>query len=1118
MVRNPLAPSVLALSGALLLALAPAMPARAADDDAPKAKLNAGVLSGLKFRAIGPGTYSGRIGDIAVHPNDPDTWYIAVAMGNVWKTTNHGITFEPIFDGEGSYSIGCVTIDPNDPLTVWVGTGENNSQRSVGYGDGVYKSTDGGKSWENMGLKDSGHIGMIKVDPRNSNVVWVAAFGPLWSAGGDRGLFKTTDGGKSWTKSLDIDEHTGVNEVHLDPRNPDVVLATSYQRGRRVWTLINGGPGSGLHRSTDGGATWKKITTGLPKEELGRLGLAQSQRNPDLVYALVEAANGAGGTFRSTDGGRTWEKRSGYSPGGAQYYQELFIDPNDDERVYSMDVFLQVTDDGGKNWRNAGERYKHVDNHAMWIDPADSDHLLIGCDGGLYESYDRGATWMFFPNLPITQLYKIAVDNAQPFYNVYGGTQDNYSFRGPSRTTNLHGIRNDDWTVTQGGDGFQSAVDPTDPNIVYAQAQHGELTRYDHRSGEGVDIQPQPGPNDPPLRWNWDSPLIISPHAPSRLYFAANRLFRSDDRGDSWRPLGGDLTRQLNRDSLEIMGRTWSIDAVARHASTSQYGNIVALSESPLVEGLLYVGCDDGLIQVSENGGDSWRRVDRVSGVPELTYVSDMAASRHDPDRVYATFNNMKMGDQKPYVFRSDDRGRSWRPIAGDLPERGGAWSIVEDPVSPDLLFCGTEFGAFVTVDGGAKWLKLKSGVPTISVRDIAVQEREGDVVLGTFGRGFYVLDDYTPLRHLSEERLVAAAAATGVTDGPLAGGGLTFPVRPAPLYFPSAPLGLREKAFQGEMYFTAPNPPFGAMITWYRAEDLKTRKKKRQEREKELAKAGAVIPRPSWDELRLESREEEPYTLLTITDADGAVVRRLKGPAGSGIQRLTWDLTWPPSNPVNLSSGGGNPDNLFSSTPAGPVVPPGTYRVSFSTVADGVETPFGTPQTIETRPLGLATIQATDVAAVTEFRRKTARLQRAALGANQAADEAQRRIDHLQKGLLETPGADPALLRSARDLDERLKNLRMTLNGDPVKAQKNMERLPSILQRINRIIGGQWTNSAPPTRTFEDSYAAASEQFGRFLADLRTLVETDLVALERRAEAAGVPWTPGRVPTWTAE
>ncbi|MBE0594092.1 MAG: glycosyl hydrolase, partial [Gemmatimonadales bacterium] len=793
---------VLLAACGLTLALAPTITAQESEDAPKSPTLGSGTVSDLKLRNIGPAFMSGRINEIAVDPVKRSTWYIAVASGGVWKTENAGTTWAPIFDSYGSYSIGTVVVDPNNHLTVWVGTGENNSQRSVGYGDGVYKSVDGGRSFTKVGLEQSEHIARILIDPRNSNVVYVAAQGPLWAPGGDRGLYKTTDGGATWTKVLDISENTGVTDLVFDPNNPDVLYAAAYQRRRHVWTLIDGGPESGVYKSTDAGATWKKINRGLPGGDKGRIGLAASPQNSDVLYAIVEAANDGGGFYRSADAGEHWSKQGDYVSGSPQYYQEIYADPHKFDRIYSLDTYMMVSEDGGKTFSRLGEQWKHVDNHAIAFDPADADHLIIGCDGGLYETWDRGKSYHFFPNLPITQFYKVAVDYDTPFYHVYGGTQDNATQGGPSRTNNAHGIRNSDWVVTVFGDGFDPAVDPEDPNTVYSQWQHGGLVRYDRRTGERIDIKPQEEREGPPLRWNWDSALLISPHSHTRIYFAAQILFRSDDRGDTWRAVSGDLTRNMDRNQLPVMGKVWGVDAVAKNASTSFYGTIVALTESPRVEGLIYAGTDDGLIQVTEDGGATWRKIDKLPGVPEMTYVNDFEASQTDPNTVYAVLNNHKRGDFKPYVLKSTDRGRSWTSIAGNLPERGSTYTIVQDHERENLLFVGTEFGVFFTVDGGAKWVQLKGGMPTIGVRELEIQRRENDLVVASFGRSFYILDDYTPLRELSDAALQQDARI--------------FPTRPAPWYIEAAPLAGGEKAFQGADFYTADNPPYGATFTYY--------------------------------------------------------------------------------------------------------------------------------------------------------------------------------------------------------------------------------------------------------------------------------------------------------------
>ena len=1074
-----------------------------AKKDEKKEKLSAGTFAGLELRGIGPALTSGRVIDIAVDPKKPSTWYIAVASGGVWKTTNGGASFNPIFEGQPSYSIGCITIDPNNPLVIWVGSGENNSQRSVAYGDGVYKSLDGGKTWTNMGLKSSEHIGKIVVDPRDSDTVYVAAQGPLWNPGGDRGLYKTTDGGKTWKAVLTISENTGVTDVAMDPRDPDVLYAASYQRRRHVWTLINGGPEAAVYKSMDGGANWKKIEAGLPKEEKGRIGIAIAPSAPDTVYAIVEAARGAGGFFRSRDGGANWERRGKYFAGSAQYYQEIFVDPYDADRVYSMDVFVQVTEDGGKTWRNLGERFKHVDNHAIWIDPANTDHLLVGCDGGLYESYDRGATWIFKPNLPVTQFYRVSLDNDTPFYNVYGGTQDNFSLGGPSRTITNHGIINADWFITNGGDGFETVVDPTDPNIIYAEAQHAGIVRFDRKSGESVDIQPQPGPGEDPLRYNWDSPLMISPHSHTRLYLAAQRLFRSDDRGNSWRAVSPDLTRRIDRNKLKVMGKVWNIDAVAKNASTSFYGNIVALSESPKKEDLLYVGTDDGLIQITDDGGANWGKTEKFPGIPENTYVSDLEASQFDDSTVYASFDNHKLGDFKPYALKSTDRGKTWTSIAGDLPERGTVYALAEDFVNRDLLFAGTEFGIFFTVDGGRKWIPLSGGMPTIAVRDIAIHQRENDLVLATFGRGFYILDDYTPLRQVR-------------TEADLEKDAILFPVKKTWMFIEASPLGLPGKAFQGETLYTAPNPPFGAVFTYYLKEDLKTRKKMRWEAEAEVEKEGGNVEYPKWEDLRAEEREKDPVILLTVTDAEGQVVRRITAPAGAGMHRVSWDLRYPSTMPASL--GGGPTDNPFFQPPQGPLAAPGRYTVTLAKRIGDVTTPLGEPQTFEAEPLANTSLPATDRKATLDFQRKVANLQRAVAGAASALEEGLTRVELIQKALLDTPAADPKMLDEARRIEDHLRDLNEQLTGDPVKGEHNEPTSPSIADRVFQVVGGAWGSTSAPTQTHQNNYTQAAEAFAPLLADIRKSLGEDLVNLEKRMEAAGAPWTPSRIPEWKPE
>ena len=1055
------------------------------------------TFNGLRFRSIGPAFTSGRVIGFAVDPKNPARYFVGVASGGVWKTVNAGTTWAPVFDNEGSYSIGAIVLDPKNPLVVWVGTGENNSQRSVSYGNGVYKSEDGGRTWRNVGLRTSEHIGRIAIDPKDSNIVYVASQGPLWGPGGERGLFKTTDGGKTWKNILNISENTGVTDVVIDPNDPNTVYCASYQRRRHMWTLINGGPESAIYKSTDAGATWNKLRAGLPTVELGRIGLALSPVDSNVIYATVEAADRKGGIFRSSDRGSSWERRNEFDS-TAMYYARIVADPKEVDRIYVMNVFLMVSDDGGRTLRRLGERSKHVDNHEIWIDPDNTDHYLVGCDGGVYESFDRGANWEFKANLPVPQFYDITTDNAKPFYNIYGGTQDNYSFGGPSRTRSASGIVNSDWFVTNGGDGFRSQVDPEDPNTIYASLQNGVIVRFDKRTGERIGIQPQPGRNEDPMRWNWDSPFIISPHSHTRLYMASDKLFRSDDRGDSWTVISGQLSRNLDRDKLPVMGKVWSIDAVAKNASTAFFGNASALAESQKKDGLIYVGTDDGLVNITEDGGKNWRRIEKFPGVGDMAYVSRIITSNHNADTAYVSFDNHQNNDFKPYLLKTTDAGRTWTSLSSNLPKNGPVWAIAEDHVNPNLLFVGTEFGLFFSIDGGQKWIQLKGGLPTIAVRDLNIQKRENDLIVGTFGRGIYVLDNYTPLRLLNPEMLRQEAAI--------------FPVKDALMYIQSQPLGGRGKSFQGEAFFTAENPAFGATVTWYLKEAIKTRKERRQEAEKEAEKRGAPVGWPTREQLRAEEEEEAPVIVLTITDSSDRVVRRLTGPVTAGIQRLNWDLRYPAANLSAPPPPDADPD---FEPPSGSLVMPGTYKALVAKRVAGVVTPLGPAQEFQVVVEGQENMSVSDRAALVEFQQKAVRLQRAASGATQAANALRPRLAAIKRAITETPSLPHRLYEDAMALDKRTNEILRALSGDSAARQRNMNTPPSINDRVGYVVGAQRMSTSRPTQTQQAQYAAAAQDFEGVLVQLRQLIEVDLARLEKQLEAAGAPWTPGRIPEW---
>jgi photosystem II stability/assembly factor-like uncharacterized protein len=1074
----------------------------------PQDPLSSGTFTAFRLRSIGPAFMSGRISCIAVHPTDKQTWYAAAASGGVWKTANAGITWTPVFQNEGSYSIGAVVVDPRNPDTVWVGTGEANNQRSVSYGDGVYRSDDGGRSWRNLGLKSSEQIGRIAIDPRDSNVVYVAAYGPLWSPGGERGLYKTADGGRTWNKLLEISENTGISDVAIDPSNADVLLAVAHQRRRHVWTMIHGGPESGLHKSTDGGKTWRKVRGGLPSGDVGRIVISFSPAQKGLVYAKVEAAENPVRLYCSQNSGDSWERRGDVSA-QPMYYKNIYPDPKNPERIYVMSVSTQVSEDGGRTFRAVGERSKHVDNHCLWIDPDNTDHLLEGCDGGLYESWDRGRLWRFFANLPVTQFYNVDVDNASPIYNVYGGTQDNSTQGGPSRTRGTDGATNNDWFVVTGGDGFVARIDPTDPNVVYGESQYGGIVRLDRRTGERVSIRPVEGKGEPALRFNWESPFIISPHSPTRLYFGANRLFRSDDRGSSWRALGPDLTRQINRDLLPVMGRIWPPEAVAKHQSTTTYGTITTISESRKKEGLIYVGTDDGLIQVTEDGGATWRKIEKFPGLPEYSpygvLVQRVYASRHDANGVYVLFDNHQNGDFKPYILKSTDKGATWISIAGDLPANGPTLSLAEDPVSPDLLFCGTEFGLHFTIDGGKKWIRLRGNLPTIAVRDLAIQERENDLVLATFGRGFYILDDYSPLRQIKPDLFNEA--------------GHIFSAKKDVVRVADSG---KNRGSQGEQLWMAENPPLGPVITVWLKDSLKTRKQERQEAARAAEQKKETPKYPSQADLTSEADEEAPQAFLTITDSAGKVVRRLAVPGTRGIQRVAWNLRGipaaaPAGGPPSSRGGGGEPIGeepppfAAAAMGGGSLVPPGTYRVSLAQRAGGVVTQLGGEQTITVEADSNAVLKQADRAAALEYQQKVTRLQRAFNGASELAGECKARITAVRRALVDSP-TDLKLLDEAVKLDTRITAIVRKLRGNETLRGLESGAPSTVSSRVNSAAAGARGLTGAPTGTQELNYRIAFEELSEEMTKLKA-VEADLDKFEKQLDAAGVPYTPGRRP-----
>ena len=1069
----------------------------AADEEKVEPGFNAATFKGLELRNIGPAFMSGRIADIVLHPENRSVWYVAVGSGGVWKTVNAGTTWEPIFDAEGSYSVGAVTLDPNNPEVVWVGTGENVSGRHVGYGDGIYRSRDGGKTWTNMGLGDSQHIGMIRVHPEDSNIIYVAAQGPLWSGGGDRGLYKTIDGGENWEFLLGGGRYTGVSEVHLDPRDPDVLYAVTWQRLRTVAALMDGGPETAIHKSTDGGASWRKLSKGLPETAMAKTGLAVSPIDPDVIYATIELDRRKGGFWRSSDGGESWEKRNDYLSGGTgpHYYQELFASPHTFDLVYQADVFMHYTPDGGKNFVKTSRDAKHSDHHALAFDPKDPNYLIAGTDGGVYESFDKGETWKFISNLPVTQYYKVSVDNDLPFYNIYGGTQDNNSHGGPSRTNDVSGIRNSDWYVTLTADGHQSFADPDNPDIIYAEWQEGNLTRFDRRTGESVYIQPQAERGQPAERFNWDAPILISPHDSKRLYFASQRVWRSDDRGDSWTAISGDLSRDEDRMLAPMMGRQWSYDAAWDMYAMSKYGTVTSLAESPLVEGLLYAGTDDGNIQVSEDGGQNWRKVDKLPGVERKFFVNDIRADLHDPDTVYVVVDQHKIGDFAPYVFKSTNRGKSWRSIASDLPERHVAWRIVQDHVKPGLMFLGTEFGVFFTVNSGGNWIKLEGGVPNIPFRDIVIQRRESDLVGATFGRGFFVFDDYSPLRDVSADMLKNDT--------------VLFPVRKTLWYVPRRNLGCYETnciASQGHAFYVAPNPDFGATFTYYLPKEILSLQGQRREREKPIEKAGGDTPFPGWPAVEAEAMEDAPAIVLTVKDADGKIVRLLEGPVTAGFHRVAWDLRFPIKSPWVA------PEKRQAAwvSPAGVLAAPGTYTVSLARRVDGSLEDLGQTQTFEVSSIRDPVLPGSSQDERVAFSNQVDELKRQVKGSVAAIDELLVATVAIKESLMNST-ADPALYVEAQSIERRAKHLRDRLEQNQTRGEFGDLGLVPVSKRLQVAGYGARTSAYGPTDTYKRSLEIGQQDYADVYRELEDLMAGQFNALQEKLGRAGVPWTPGR-------
>ena len=1015
----------------------------------------------LEFRSIGPAFMSGRISDIVINPNNENEWIIATGSGGVWKTNNAGTTWEPIFDNEKSFSIGCITLDPNNSKIIWVGTGENVGGRHVSLGNGIYRSTDGGETWKNMGLEDSEHISKIIVDKRNSKNILVAAQGPLWSKGGQRGVYKSIDGGQNWKKILGDNEWVGATDIIQDYTNPNTLYAATWQRHRTVAGYMGGGPGTAIYKSTDLGESWIKLKNGLPTSNMGKIGLGISFHNPKIIYAAIELDRRSGGFFRSTDGGQSWIKMSDAVSGGTgpHYYQEIYVSPHNFDEIYLADNYMQVTYDGGKTFSRMNESEKHVDNHAVAFKKNDENYILVGCDGGLYESFDKTKSWRFINNMPITQFYKIAVDDDFPFYNVYGGTQDNNTQGGPSRTDNLHGIRNSDWFVVLGGDGHQPATEPGNPNIVYAQWQRGNLNRHNRLTGENINIKPHPGIGEKSERFNWDAPIIVSPHKPERIYFASQRVWKSEDRGDSWKPISPDLTKNIERVSTKFYDKYQNWENPWDLYAMSNYSTITSLSESKIKEGLIYVGTDDGVMQVTEDGGLNWRKINfnKIVGLPNTAFVNDIKADLFDENKVIAVFDNHKYGDYDPYLFISYDKGQTWKNISPKLPQHTFLWRIVQDHIDENLFFLGTEFGVYFSNDGAKNWEKLNGSIPNISIRDLVIQKRENDLVLGTFGRGIYILDDYSCLRDFNNKAINNEA--------------LLFDPRDAHWYIQNRVLGSTKKASQGDNFFVADNPPFGTIFTYYLTEKYLSQKEKRIKEDKGNNK------KPNWSKIEMELNEIPPSIWVFIYSKENEILRKIKAKNNQGFNRISWDLK---SDAHYLIT-----DKNISDDISGNMVKPDKYYAQIHKKINGKFYPISNKTDFNVKALSSHVDDLKNIDKVVKYWEDIEKLKRSIYELSDKIDASHLNINKLLKAYSLASKIDTSIERKILEIRNELNVLNENFNGSKSKKEVGEQNEYPTIWSFLWSASGSSSSTYGPTDTQLKSLQNAKTLYQDFKTQL---------------------------------
>ena len=990
--------------------------------------LNA-TVNNLTWRHIGPANMGGRIDDFAVVESNPHIIYCATASGGLWKTTNNGVTWKPLFDDQSTSTIGDVAIAPSNPEIVWVGTGEANNRQSSSWGNGVYRSFDGGKTWEHLGLDDTQSIGRVVIDPVDPNVVYVAAVGHLWGPNEERGVFKTTDGGKSWIKCLYIDENTGCTDLVMDPSNNKILYAAMYQRRRRGWGFMGSGPGSGLHRTVDGGKTWTKCTEGLTEGETGRIGIDVYRNDPNIVYVVLE--NKKGGIFRSEDKGENWTRMSDTNP-RPMYYSQIRIDPNNDLRIWVLGARMYTSYDGGKTFKTDVVSRVHGDHHALWIDPVDSNHMVLGSDGGIYFSYDKGITWDFVCTIPLGQFYEVGYDFRKP-YHIYGGLQDNGSWVGPSATKYRIGITNADWYRVGGGDGFYTQVDPDDQNILYVESQNGNLRRMNLHTKETKSIRPEPEDEKERYRFNWNSPVVISPHNSRTIYYGGNKLFKSTDRGDTW-TASPDLTTQQDRDKLPLMGVLPDTNTLSRNDGISTYGNIITISESPVKEGVLWVGTDDGNVQLSTDGGATWTNViEKIPDVPQYTYVSRIEASHFSEGRAYVTLDGHRNDDFNPYVYATENFGKKWKYIAKGVPDGSTANVIREHHRNENLLFIGTERGAFFSIDRGKTWHLFKGNLPMVPVDDIAIHPRENDLIFGTHGRSICVLDDITPLEELSETVLSSECHL--------------FKLRPAERF-----QTYNSKGSTGYKMYIAPNPSFGAMITYF---------------------------------LNFEPGKEDKMT-LRILGKDGQEVRKLKPVKKLGFNRLNWDLRH--ASPVEAERG--------RSALRGPFVAPGEYTVELTVKGNSAKTP------VQVEMDDRIEIFHSDLIAQREAALKAGQLYAKGYKANQKVQDLLKQVTDLKKDLKRVKNPDEAITVEIDSLEIHARDIQLRLSGS-----RSRRDIRPVVRDISRLASSIMGYTAAPSDKQLKRIDTLSGKLETILEELQNLIDIEVQKLNQKLNEQEVPF-----------